>query len=193
MVTILLAAGKSERMQKAKLLLFYKEKPLIYWALKSAIESSKQVIVVTGFYHQAIEKTIKEYFNLKENNILLAYNDKPHLGQFHSTQVGLKSLQKDIPFALALADLPLIEKKHYNQLKPYLKDFDAVRPYYKEKPGHPVLCSAKLRSFILNLPINYTVNSLLENKRVYRYQSDDFAYTFDIDDPLSYQKLLSFQ
>jgi len=192
MVTILLAAGKSERMQKAKLLLSYKERPLIYWALKSAVEASEQVIVVTGFYHQEIEKTIKEYFNLKANNILIVQNENPHLGQFHSTQVGLKSLKADLPFALALADLPLITKNHYLQLSPFLKDFDAVRPYYKEKPGHPVLCSYALRPLILDLPTNYTVNSLLENKRVYRYQSDDIAYTFDIDDPLSYQRLLSF-
>lgn len=192
MVTILLAAGKSERMQKAKLLLSYKKRPLIYWALKGAVEASEQVIVVTGFYHQEIEKTIKEYFKLKANNILIVQNKKPHLGQFHSTQVGLKSLKEDFPFALALADLPLITKNHYLQLSPFLKDFDAVRPYYKEKPGHPVLCSYDLRSLILDLPTNYTVSSLLENKRVYRYQSDDIAYTFDIDDPLSYQKLLSF-
>lgn len=193
MVTILLAAGKSERMQKTKLLLLYKEKPLIYWALKSATEASEQVIVVTGFYHQEIEKTIKDYFNLSNNNILIVYNDKPHLGQFHSTQMGLKALNENVPFALALADLPLIKKNHYLQLHPFLKDFDAVRPYCKEKPGHPVLCSPALRNLILASPKTCTMNSLLENKRVCRYQSEDFAYTFDIDDPLSYQELLNFQ
>lgn len=186
MVTILLAAGESKRMGRAKLLLPYNNKPLIIHSLTAAIESSSRVIVVTGFFNKEIEKAVESYLDRCE----IVVNPTPHLGQFSSIQCGVKLLDGQKEFFLALADMPLIKKEHYLQLIPFLHGHSAVRPFYGQRPGHPVLCSPKLEPSILDTPADSAMHNVLEDKKVYNYRSTDKAYITDIDTPDSYENLI---
>lgn len=191
MVTILLAAGQSKRMNKVKLLLPYKQKTLLYWSLKAALDSSESVIVVTGFYHQKIEKELIKYKEQLNKEFIIVRNENSELGQFSSTLVGLKGISEEDDFAIALADRPLITKEHYKLLRTLLNDWDAVRVYHNDNPGHPVLCSYSLIKPLLNGTPFDSMQSFLDTKNVLRYQTDDKAWVTDIDNPADYNQLVA--
>ena len=191
MVTILLAAGQSKRMNKVKLLLPYKEKTLLYWSLKAAVASSESVVVVTGFYHQEIEKELTKYKEQLNKDFTIVRNENPQEGQFSSTLVGLKALKEKDDFAIALADRPLINKKHYLLLLSLLNDWEAVRIYHNDNPGHPVLCSSSLIKPLLDGGPFNSMHTFLATKKVLRYHTEDRAWVTDIDNPADYDQLVA--
>lgn len=191
MVTILLAAGQSKRMNKVKLLLPYKQKTLLYWSLKAAVASSESVVVVTGFYHDKIEKELIKYKEQLNKDFVIVRNENPEEGQFSSTLVGLRALKEKEDFAIALADRPLITKEHYKLLSSLLNGWDAVRVYHNDNPGHPVLCSSSLIDPLLNKGPFDSMHSFLATKKVLRYQTEDRAWVTDIDNPADYDQLVS--
>ncbi|MGI6433419.1 MAG: nucleotidyltransferase family protein [Sphaerochaetaceae bacterium] len=186
MVTVLLAAGLSQRMHKPKLLLPLGGKPLFMWALEAALEASEEVILVLGNQANAMIP-----FLPSDPNLMLIHNMHPYKGQFSSTQLGLTAVNNGSDFALAVADAPLITKHHYDTLAAHLGSFEAVRPHYSGTPGHPVLCKAHLKPLILELDETATMRSFLSYRKVLNLQDHDLAWITDVDTTDQYEQLLS--
>lgn len=186
METVLLAAGSSSRMGTPKLLLPYKGKPLVVHALESALSASERVILVTGTYHEQVEQAVSSM----DGRLVIVRNERPQRGQFSSVQTGVSLVSEGSDFAIALADNPLILPAHYRILSGLLEDYEAVRPYCQDIPGHPVLCRASLRETILSLPITTTMHVFLSERVVRVYNDIDVAWICDIDTPEDYQLLM---
>jgi len=159
-------------------------------ALRSALQASCRVVVVTGFHAPRIEEILKPYQNTFPNRLSIIRNPNPELGQFSSTLCGVRALDPDLAFAITMADLPLVTSEHYAILVQALAGYEAVRPFCTGVPGHPVLCAASLRPIILGLPNTATMRELLSGRRVCNLEDGDPAWTTDIDTPEAYQRLI---
>ncbi|MDD3823572.1 MAG: nucleotidyltransferase family protein [Sphaerochaetaceae bacterium] len=191
METVLLAAGQSARMGEPKLLLPYQGKILALHALEAALSVSDRVIMVTGWYREQLGMAITGLAELKSDRLVFVHNPHPERGQFSSTILGVQALGDCDAFCISMADAPLVTGGHYRTLLDLLGGHEAVRPYCDGIPGHPVLCSAVLRSIITSAPLSDTMRHILATRDVLRYDSDDPAWTTDIDTPEAYRKLLS--
>lgn len=189
--TVLLAAGSSSRMGEVKPLLLYKGEPLVVHALRSALQASARVVVVTGFYAPLLELVLRPFQETSPKRLSIIRNPHPEQGQFCSTIYGVLALDPDQAFAITMADLPLVTAEHYSRLAQTLAGYEAVRPFCNGVPGHPVLCAASLRPAILSLPNTATMREFLSGRSVCNLEDGDTAWTTDIDTPEAYQRLIN--
>ena len=136
--SILLAAGKSKRMQgENKLLKKYKKKYLINHILKSLIKSKvNKIIIVLGHENKKIKK-----ITLKSKKIIFVVNSQYLKGISTSIKCGLKKIsKKNIGFLIAHADMPLVSKTILNALCSALKNKneEIFIPVYKKRIGNPL-------------------------------------------------------
>lgn len=189
METVLLAAGKASRMGTVKLVLPFKERPILAHAIDSALDVSARVIVVTGFHESELQPMLEQYRKRFPSRFVIVHNPNPERGQFSSTRIGVAAVSENEHFTIAMGDTPLVKADHYRQLIPLLAEAEAVRPYCNDIPGHPVLCRSSLRSVILALADTATMRDLLAHRDVQRLDTVDPAWTTDIDTPESYRRL----
>ena len=111
---ILLAAGQSQRLIGGnKLIIKYKEVPLINHILKSLIKSKvNKIIIVLGYESNKIKKII-----LKNKKIIFINNPNYKKGISSSIKCGLKKLSnKNKGFIIAQSDMPLVTFSLINKI-----------------------------------------------------------------------------
>ena len=151
MSVVILAAGKSHRMGKAKGLLDYKGEPFILTQIGKIKEIGiDDIIIVLGKDHQTYLNHVPEL-----NKYEIVVNTKPERGQFSSLQCGLEkavSINKKAVFVLPI-DVPCPEREvWYNLGFSLLKDKkEVVVPEYQGKKGHPVLLNINFIEYLLSL------------------------------------------
>ena len=194
---VLLAAGLSSRMGKTnKLLLPVKtasgEMPMCAYCAMQALdylESRKDggcLIVVTGYRHRETERSLRVCADrIKASSspvqMITVVNTEYRKGQFNSTKKGVLSVNENTPFFISLADMPDIRAANYSRLESLYTDQDAVRPFYKAMPGHPVLHAPSLRQRILDMPDSASVRELLLSCNTLNVQTEDPSYASDVD------------
>lgn len=152
---IILAGGKSTRMKQNKLLLLYKEKPILFYTIESMAPFVDNIIVVTGKY----DKEIREA--LKDKNVKIITNSDYEKGMFSSVQTGVKHVGSD--FFLIPGDCPFVQKETYLSL---LKGKGKIRvPRYQNKDGHPIYISYEYKEEILSLPLDYNLKLFRDLKK----------------------------
>jgi len=149
---VVLAAGKSERMGRNKLLLKVRGKPLIELVL-DALDTSKvdEIILVLGNKPWEIANAVRPQLN----RIKLVVNESYEEGMTSSFKAGLKQIKHAEAAFLVLGDQLILEPKFLNVMieamqRPGGKAL-IVSPIYKGKKGHPLLFSKNLFNEILNL------------------------------------------
>ena len=146
---ILLAAGQSKRMNGVKKLIkITRGKPLIEHSILNIIESSiDELIIVTGYQKNILEKVIK-----KDEKIKIIYNSQFETGMASSIKMGIKNLsKKSKAFFICLADMPMINKKIYNELIKHVNDAEIVIPTFKNLQGNPILFSITMKNKIMDI------------------------------------------
>ena len=135
---ILLAAGQSKRFKgENKLIIKYKNKPLINYAINSLIKSKvSKIIVVLGHEDKKIKKKIK-----KNKKIIFVLNKKYKSGISSSIKAGLKKVsKKNKGFLVVQSDMPFIKSSDINKICNSIKK----RKYlvhvlkYKNTVGNPM-------------------------------------------------------
>lgn len=203
MYVIILAAGTASRMKEAKLLLKYKEESILYHMVNSILEASLIPIIVTGCYKDSMDKEITNIENKLNIRIKSVHNENYELGQLSSLIKGVKYFEellsnkyitnKNEPYFITVADLPLIKGYHYLDLLQKLDNHDALRPFVNNTFGHPVLLQRRLNSQIIKLNSNDKkegLKSFLEKVDTFKFESKDLAYISDIDTKDSYNQLI---
>lgn len=180
MTTILLLAGMSARMGKNKLLLPYGNKTVLEYPLKIALRHSNEVICVTGFERERVEKVLSAY------DVKIRYNPNFIDGQRGSTLLGLQDVHDDA--AILFGDLPLITSDDFEKGCRLVKEFPYCRPIYNGTPGHPV--------FIAKEKINGLVSDTRPFKEFLkdagcRFYPGSLGTVFDVDTPERYELLIN--
>ncbi|NIN52010.1 MAG: NTP transferase domain-containing protein, partial [Nitrososphaeria archaeon] len=149
MCIIILAAGKSSRMGKNKLLLKVCGKPLIRCVVDNASKSKvDQVIVVVGHEKDKISEALSGL------NCRIVYNADFEKGQSYSVKVGVQSVEENAEAVLILpGDVALISPEAINKvIDDYRKSkVPIVVAAYGEKMGHPILFDRTLLGEVMEI------------------------------------------
>jgi len=146
------AAGMSTRMGRNKLLLAFRDRPLIARAVDTLLESEvDQVVVVLG--HEADKVKAK----LQGRQVTIVENPSYGQGMSTSIRVGLGAVSSDArAIMIYLADQPLLEPEDVNRL---IRAFAEARehnksivvPFYRGQRGNPVILDASYKKDILEV------------------------------------------
>lgn len=145
MVGIILASGLSKRFGNNKLLEFINGKPMVYYVLKAAKESSLEKIVL--IYKDNDVKDIAKQFPIH-----CILNKKYTLGQSEGIKIGVKAYCSEDSFMFIMADQPFLTSKTINKLIEKFKKKDKIIvPKYKDRNGSPVIFPKRFIKDLLNL------------------------------------------
>ena len=146
---IILAAGKSSRMGKMKLLLDVHGKPMLGHVVESALRSAlDQVIVVLGNEYERILESID--FKIAT----VVFNPDFLKGQSTSLKAGIAAVGQNCDAALfLLGDMPLVDSGVIDAVLQKRKATRAsiVVPVFGGKRGNPVLLARSLFPMVLAL------------------------------------------
>ena len=183
MIIIVLAAGLSSRMGigENKLLLPYKDKPIIHSVLETALSFSDRIIVVTGHERERMEEAISGF------NARPVYCPDYQEGQKRSTICGIKAAGDD-DFAIVPGDLPLITYSDYAGTYALLSSHSISRAVYSGIPGHPVMFRKEHRQRLLGF--NGSLREYLSMYDTGKYNGS-IGTVLDADTPSRYKAIVS--
>lgn len=212
MTVVMLAAGTSSRMgERNKMILPYKGMPMVAHCCMQTLfflESQgfkNTLLVATGYMKDEVEKALQPCMEYARSSkacvgLHLVHNEDYQKGQYSSTVCAVSNVEEGEDFFISLADMPFVRACNYEALVPLLKDHDAVRPFIttgvdseandgQRIPGHPVLLSHRMKKAIEENPNIGSVNRLLKNYDVHEALFKDTSWTFDVDNPQTYETL----
>lgn len=187
---IILAAGASRRMGRAKALLAWEGETFLDRLIGLMQAACRDVIVVLG--HSAAE--IRS--GLRREAVFVA-NPDPGRGQLSSMQCALEALPPDADaFLFTPVDYPAIAASTVTRLLETLAAHPAQRiviPRHEGRRGHPVACRASLAAEFLSLPVTARTSDVIHSHaaETLYVDLDDRGILTDIDDPQAYEALLA--
>jgi molybdenum cofactor cytidylyltransferase len=189
---IVIAAGESKRMGRAKQLLPWQGKALLQHALDSLLNSEvDEVILVLGCEAERILE------RLNTRRIKVVINPDYGQGMITSIQRGLAAIEKGAEaFFIVLGDQPGISPQIYNRL---IREFHRVYPSkrillptYRGKKGHPALFSIDFRDEGSAIKGDVGFRQIVSDhpQDVLQIELGTDAVLNDVDTPEDYQNLL---
>ena len=192
---LILAAGKSTRMGKPKLLLPFKGAPLITHPVSLAIQNQLQPIVcITGGYEERLTQALTPF----HENITINYNPHYESGMASSLKEGIHALQGKVDAVIIfLGDQPLVPNK---VIQTIIQEYKAnkenavkiVRPIYDQQFGHPILFDSGLFHEFEALHGDEGGKGIIQQYKDYlkliHFPNSDWG--IDIDTPEEYLTLL---
>ena len=146
---IILAAGKSERMGKQKLLLPLGQTTVLEQTVDTFLDSEvSEVVVVLGHHAEEIAKL------LANRMVTIAVNSRYREGLSSSIIAGLELINdKAQGVMLALADQPFVDSQTINLLVEAFGRYQKgiTIPVYQGRRGHPIIFATKYREELLRL------------------------------------------
>lgn len=191
---LLLAAGTSSRMGRAKQLLDWKGVPLVrHVALQALNAQLVRLTVVVGFEAAAVEQALAGL------DVELVRNDAFAEGQATSLRAGLAALADADAVAVLLCDQPLVTPTLIDRIVERWEHGQrsetppvALVPRFGEQRGNPVVLSHTLFTELQSLTGDEGARRVLQRyrSRVDWFALDDPAIVADMDTVEEYQKML---
>ncbi len=181
---IVLAAGKSSRLQKFKPLLPLSNKTIIEHTVSSLYNICSDVFVVCGYRHGDIAKVLSGFEKIK-----MILNKDYQSGMFSSVIEGVKNISSE-RFFIIPADMPFVKEITYKELLEV--DSEIVIPSFNGKKGHPVLFSKKLIPELLNCINVFSLKDFIAKKTFVLKEVNDNGILFDIDTKENYDFALKY-
>lgn len=189
---ILLAAGLSRRMGRAKLVLPLGGRPVLRHSAERLLAAGlSPVVVVTGREHAATASALAGLA------VDIVANPNPEAGQASSIRVGVASLPPDAEAALvALGDQPFVPADVIRRLSDAFRSTHKpiAAPRYRDGLGNPVLFGAAVFAELLALGGDRGARAVVDRDpgRVALVDVDQLMPQ-DIDTPEDYERLRSHQ
>lgn len=193
---LLLAAGEGSRLGGHPKGLLKKDGRTLLRSFITCVQeiAPVELVIVTGFYAQAIEAEI-ESCKILDLPIQVVRNFNPEAGQASSVRLGLEALKSDYDVLLvSLCDQPNIGSSEIRML---LEQFDCrdaneeiILPQVNSQRGNPVLISRKVVEEILLIP-GMVCRPYMDQHpaKVKIYETDSTAFIQDVDTEADIQKL----
>ncbi len=181
---IILAGGKASRMKQNKMLLEYKNHPLIFHSVRTMKQICNNVTIVTGYY----KEDYLPYFG-KMRNIKIVHNSNHENGMFSSVLKGVSEVKND--FFLIPGDCPLVKVETYQKLLDSTGKISV--PIYQGRKGHPILIRKELISSLKTEDISSNLKIFRDRYEVTYIEVNDPGVIYDVDNKSDYQKLNKFE
>ncbi|MFP4704881.1 MAG: NTP transferase domain-containing protein [Spirochaetaceae bacterium] len=175
---ILLAAGPSTRMRRAKQLEPVCGTPLFLYALRTALQSCFRVVVVEGAV------PLSPYLPV-DDRVVVVRNEHYRRGQLGSLQVGLRERRTPGAFIM-LADLPLVKPPTYDLIAEAVQPTGpaaAAYPAHAGRRGHPVWIGAAAVELLLSAPPDRRAMEVIATVGPREVEVEDEGIYLDADTP----------
>jgi molybdenum cofactor cytidylyltransferase len=189
---VILAAGRSSRMGRNKLLLDLDGKPILCHAVDQALAAKlSEIVVVSG--HQASK--VREALGSRAVKVIEAREHK--LGMSASLKAGLRALSPRTEAVLVmLGDMPQVSAPLLRRLIAAYNPLEGrsiVVPTVEGKRGNPVLFDRRYFPEMLALEGDVGARHLIgaHDDQVAELAVDDAAVFTDVDTPEAYDRLLA--
>jgi molybdenum cofactor cytidylyltransferase len=191
---IVLAAGMSTRMGRNKLLLDFKDKPLIAHAVDTLLRSEiDEVIVVLG--HEAEKVGGK----LQGRQVKLVHNPDYREGLSTSVRAGVEAVSRQADgIMIYLADQPLLEPAEVNHIVKAFTHAKAVNkgivvPFFDGQRGNPVLLDSSYREAILGVVGDVGCKDVIKRypDKVFIVEMESDHVVRDLDNMEEYEGVLN--
>ena len=191
---IILAAGASTRMGKAKQLLLLNEQPMLEHVICRTIAVPfSEIIVVVGFAAQTIQQAI----SIKDHRLCWVINNDYSIGQSSSLKKGITNFtKKHDGLMIFLGDLPFILDETIQsvfqvgmKMLQECEESYIVQPSYYGQIGHPVFFGHLDQSLFMNIKGD-TGAKIIKRQISCQKQLivEDKGIIFDIDTPEEYEE-----
>ena len=194
---IILAAGSSTRMDEKfpKLTLPFRQKPLLWWSLRAALESRlKSVTLIVGANKNKILYAVKNIGGGERFKIHV--NPKWKEGRSTSVAKGIKSLEDKKSHVMFLqGDQPLMTSELINSVLSLVEEYPKspmMYPVYKGEKAHPVLFSAGGIKELLKIGgdvSGYILTEIFKDD-VATFEIEDNSTQFNVNTNGDYKKLI---
>jgi molybdenum cofactor cytidylyltransferase len=164
---LILSAGLSERMNSFKPVLIFQNEPLIVLVIKKLLNICDDVIVVTGYKKEIIERTIEERFKEMPERIKTIYNQTYREGMFSSLKKGLSETSDSDWIIYHFVDQPSLPENYYYDFIEQIDDkYNWIQPSYNVKKGHPIILHRSIFNLILNGGSNSSLKEISRDESV---------------------------
>ncbi|PIY32229.1 MAG: hypothetical protein COZ07_06460 [Candidatus Infernicultor aquiphilus] len=187
---IILAAGEGKRMGKVKLTLPLGDKQLIEWVLQAV------KLAPLDKYFLVVRPEDKEMIKIGESwGAEIVLNPEYRSGMSSSIRKALDQISSEVVegIFILLGDQPLINPSIiFKMLKAFTPGKkEIVVPFYKDKPGNPVLFDNYWRDELLELSGDVGGRVLIKAhpERIKRVKIPDESIFLDIDREEDYEKI----
>ena len=201
---IVLAAGMSTRMGRNKLLLTFRDKPLVVHAVDTLLASKAgEIIVVLGHESEKVWDQLEDYAGKVPNGgqqrrVRLVKNPDYRDGLSTSVRTGVQAVSAEAgAIMIYLADQPLIEPDDVDRI---IAAFAAAKaenktivvPFFKGERGNPVILDATLRDSILGIVGDVGCKGVIKRypEKVYAIEMENDHVVRDVDDVQAYERLV---
>ncbi len=188
---IILAAGASSRLGKAKQLLVYKNKTLLRHTIDEAEKAKAQIIVVLGANEMDIKK------ELADAKIDVVYNNNWQQGMATSINAGLKKALENNPelanCIICVCDQPYVSADLFKQLMDKKEETGKkiIASAYAGTLGTPVLFDKTYFEDLLQLQGDEGAKKIVKNSSEDIASVDFEMGRIDIDLSTDYDKLIA--
>lgn len=201
---VVLAAGMSTRMGRNKLLLTFRDKPLVVHAVDTLLASKAgEIIVVLGHESQKVWDQLEDYAGPVSNGgqrrlVRLVKNPDYRDGLSTSVRTGVQAVSPEAEaIMIYLADQPLLEPGDVDRIiaafaTAKVNDKMIVVPFFKGERGNPVLLDASLRDSILGIVGDVGCKGVIKRypEKVYAIEMENDHVVRDVDDVQAYERLV---
>jgi molybdenum cofactor cytidylyltransferase len=174
---VILAAGLSTRMGAQKLLMRFRGRPLIEYAIAAA--RPWRPVLVAG---PEVADALRD-----RDDVALVVNPQPQRGMAHSLALADEAISPGDALVVLLGDKPLVSERLIAELCAALGSADVAYPVDARSgaPGHPVVFAASARRGIAALPDGDNLHALRDDPSLVRraVRSEDEGGFFDVDTP----------
>jgi molybdenum cofactor cytidylyltransferase len=201
---VVLAAGMSTRMGRNKLLLTFRDKPLIVHAVDTLLASTVgEILVVLGHECEKVWDQLEDYARhvtdeAQRHRIHLVKNPDYRDGLSTSVRIGVQAVSPQAEaIMIYLADQPLLEPADVDRI---IEGFAAAKtenktivvPFFKGERGNPVILDASLRDSILGIVGDVGCKGVIKRypKKVYAIEMGNDHVVRDVDDVQAYERLV---
>lgn len=201
---VVLAAGMSTRMGRNKLLLTFRDKPLVVHAVDTLLASKAgEIIVVLGYESEKVWDRLEDYAGQVSNGgqrrrVRLVKNPDYRDGLSTSVRTGVQAVSPEAEaIMIYLADQPLLEPGDVDRIIEAFASAKAddkmiVVPFFKEERGNPVVLDASLRDSILGIIGDVGCKGVIKRypEKVYAIEMENDHVVRDVDDVQAYERLV---
>jgi molybdenum cofactor cytidylyltransferase len=202
---VLLAAGEGSRMGRVPKSLFRLngDSLLLRQLLSLSAAGAEDIVIVTGYFYQAIEAEIQDAIRAKQNKLArihLIRNPEPHRDQQSSVLLGLGAVKDFFPHVssqtqtlgtspvmVALADQPLMSADDYRSCITFFhnrcEERSIIYPVVGKNRGNPVVLTIETVNQVLKSGQSCKAYIEKHPELVQHFVCDNEHYIFDLDEP----------
>jgi molybdenum cofactor cytidylyltransferase len=201
---VVLAAGMSTRMGRNKLLLTFRDKPLVVHAVDTLLASKvDEIIMVLGHESEKVCDQLEGQAGLlakgaQRSRVRLVKNPDFRDGLSTSVRIGVQAVSSEaVAIMIYLADQPLLEPADVDRIIAAFAVAKAenkliVVPFFKGERGNPVILDASLRDSILGIVGDVGCKGVIKRypEKVYAIEMENDHVVRDVDDAQAYERLV---